>query len=58
MAKYSFQNNGQSYDCITRLYLHENIQEAFIELLAAEAEKIKIGNPHDPETDLGPLCTQ
>lgn len=33
ICKHAFYNNGQSYDCIKRLYVEEAIEEPLIEAL-------------------------
>ena len=50
-----FGASGQS--CITgsRLYLQEEIYDEFLDKLSKRAEKIKIGAPMDPETEMGPI---
>ena len=42
----------------SRLYVHEDIADAFLERLTAIAKGIKIGDPQADETEMGPLCTQ
>ena len=56
IVKYAFYNNGQSYDCISRVYVDEEIEEEFVELMRKETQKFTIGNPMSPSTKLGPLC--
>ena len=41
----------------SRLYLHEAIADAFLARLVARAGLIRIGDPMDDETQMGPLCT-
>lgn len=55
ISKYAFYNAGQSYDCIKRLYVRKEVEEEFVGLLTDEIEKLKIGNPDDPTTDIGPI---
>ncbi|MBI4524854.1 MAG: aldehyde dehydrogenase, partial [Deltaproteobacteria bacterium] len=52
-----FFNCGQACLAIKRLYLFDNIADAFIEKLAEKAKKIRIGSGLKPETLLGPLHT-
>ena len=48
-------NNGQSCCAVERVYVHQNIYEAFIEAYQKELAKMKLGDPMDPATDIGPL---
>jgi acyl-CoA reductase-like NAD-dependent aldehyde dehydrogenase len=42
----------------SRLYLHEDIADEFLERMIAIAGSISIGDPQAEETEMGPLCTQ
>ncbi len=53
----AFWNSGQDCTAATRVYVHENIHDAFIELLVQKARKIRIGNPLDERIDMGPLVS-
>jgi aldehyde dehydrogenase (NAD+) len=53
-----FAATGQSCVAGSRLYLHEDIADAFLEKMTAIASNIKIGDPQADETEMGPLCTQ
>ena len=53
-----FGATGQSCVAGSRLYLHEDIADAFLEKMIAIAKNIKIGDPQADETEMGPLCTQ
>ncbi|HVQ58840.1 MAG TPA: aldehyde dehydrogenase family protein [Solirubrobacterales bacterium] len=54
---HAFSHAGQSCISIQRILLHESIADAFTERLVANVEKLKVGDPLDPETDVGPLIT-
>jgi len=49
---------GQVCCASTRLYLHQDIYEPFMKLLIERAQKIKIGDPMDPQTQFGTLMNQ
>ena len=51
----SYTNSGQQCFSMKRIIVHEDIYEEYIELLQKEIEKLKMGDPRDPQTDLGPL---
>lgn len=53
----AFWNSGQDCTAATRVYVHESIHDAFIELLVKKARNIRIGNPLDERTDMGPLVS-
>ncbi|MDB5841458.1 MAG: putative aldehyde dehydrogenase [Herminiimonas sp.] len=53
----SFHNQGQACIAGSRLVLHEKIADAFLEKFVALARSIRIGNPLDPNTEMGPLTT-
>ena len=50
-----FGASGQSCIAGSRLYLQEEIYDEFLVKLSKRAEKIKIGAPMDPETEMGPI---
>ena len=50
-----FGASGQSCIAGSRLYLQEKIYDEFLDKLTKRANKIKIGTPMDPETEMGPL---
>jgi betaine-aldehyde dehydrogenase len=49
---------GQSCGSITRLFLHESIHDVVIERLISRLQKIRIGHPLDPETEMGCLVSE
>ena len=50
-----FGASGQSCIAGSRLYLHANIYDEFLKKLISKAEKIKLGEPIDKNTQMGPL---
>ncbi|MDN5331468.1 MAG: succinate-semialdehyde dehydrogenase / glutarate-semialdehyde dehydrogenase [Tepidanaerobacteraceae bacterium] len=54
----SFRNAGQICIAINRIYVHQDIYEAFIEKFAESTMKLKVGNPLLEECDMGPMCTK
>ncbi len=52
-----FGATGQSCVAGSRLYLHEDIADAFLDQMVALTRQIKIGDPLAEETQMGPLCT-
>ena len=52
-----FGATGQSCVAGSRLYLHEDIADEFLEKMTALTRQIVIGDPLEEETQMGPLCT-
>jgi len=50
-------NNGQSCIAAKRFIVHERIYDAFLENFVARVSSIKVGDPMDEATELGPLAT-
>ena len=53
-----FAATGQSCVAGSRLYLHEDIADEFLEKMTKIAGNIVIGDPQADATEMGPLCTQ
>ncbi len=51
----AFTYAGQVCISVQRLYLHDDIYDAFMTKFLAGAGKLKVGDPLDPTTDLGPM---
>jgi acyl-CoA reductase-like NAD-dependent aldehyde dehydrogenase len=54
---HAFSHAGQSCISIQRILVHEEIADAFTARLVANVEKLTVGDPLDPDTDVGPLIT-
>jgi acyl-CoA reductase-like NAD-dependent aldehyde dehydrogenase len=54
---HAFSHAGQSCISIQRILVHEKIADAFTERLVANTETLRVGDPLDSETDVGPLIT-
>jgi acyl-CoA reductase-like NAD-dependent aldehyde dehydrogenase len=54
----AFFNSGQSCCGVERIYVHQDVAGAFIDAYAAETLKLKLGNPLEAETTLGPVVRQ
>jgi succinate-semialdehyde dehydrogenase/glutarate-semialdehyde dehydrogenase len=50
-----FRNTGQTCVCTNRIYVHSNIAETFAKRYAEAASNLRVGDPLDPNMDLGPL---
>ena len=50
-------NNGQSCIAAKRFIVHERIYDAFLDKFAAAVAAVRVGDPMDENTQLGPLAT-
>ena len=53
-----FHNQGQACIAGSRLILHERIADAFLERFVPLAKSIRLGNPLDKDTEMGPLTSR
>ena len=51
----AFSYAGQVCISVQRMVIHEDVWEPFMSRFVAGAGKLKLGDPLDPETDLGPM---
>ncbi len=54
----SFAFSGQVCISLQRLYVHENVFNNFEEIFKDEVKRLKVGNPSDPGTDIGPMINE
>ncbi len=52
-----FAASGQSCVAGSRLIVHEDVADAFLEKMVGVANEARIGDPMLDETEMGPLCT-
>ncbi|WNG87495.1 aldehyde dehydrogenase family protein [Mycobacterium sp. ITM-2016-00317] len=50
-------NSGQDCTAATRVYAHESVFEDFVERLTAAFTRIRVGDPRNGDTDIGPLVS-
>lgn len=55
-AKARFQNAGQSCICAKRFIVEASVAERFSESLLAHAKALKLGDPTQRSTDMGPMA--
>jgi aldehyde dehydrogenase (NAD+) len=53
-----FHNQGQACIAGSRIILHEKIADQFLDGFVALAKSIRLGNPLDPHTEMGPLTSK
>jgi acyl-CoA reductase-like NAD-dependent aldehyde dehydrogenase len=51
----AFFNSGQSCCGIERIYAHADVYEEFVEGYCARVRRYRLGDPLDPDVDLGPM---
>ena len=54
-AMASYTNSGQQCFSMKRIIVHSDIYDDYVECLTKEIEKLKYGDPTDPDVDIGPL---
>jgi acyl-CoA reductase-like NAD-dependent aldehyde dehydrogenase len=52
-----FRNQGQVCCAATRMFVQERIYDEFADRIAAKANEIRLGQPLDPTTTMGPLVS-
>ena len=55
LADGAFYNNGQSCCAVERIYVADSIHDAFVTAFVAEVKGMKLGDPTDEATYLGPV---
>jgi succinate-semialdehyde dehydrogenase/glutarate-semialdehyde dehydrogenase len=58
VAACKFRNAGQTCVCVNRIYVHASIAQAFTDKLAQAASQLRVGDPMDAATQIGPLVNQ
>jgi succinate-semialdehyde dehydrogenase/glutarate-semialdehyde dehydrogenase len=51
------QNGGQSCIAAKRFFVHEAVYDSFVTGLVERFESLAVGDPMDPDTDVGPLSS-
>jgi len=58
LVRSAFQNSGQICLCGSRILVERRIHVAFREAFVAAVRTLRVGDPVDPDTRLGPLVSQ
>jgi betaine-aldehyde dehydrogenase len=53
----AFANCGQDCTAATRIYVHDDVRDAFMERLLHKVDRLVVGDPMDDATNLGPLVS-
>ena len=56
-ASGAFFNAGQVCSSGSRILVHRDIYEPFVDRLVRRAERYRLGDPFDPQTNMGPLIS-
>lgn len=54
----SFAHSGQVCISVQRIFVNHKIQQGFLERFLAATAKLRIGHPHEPETDVSSMITE
>ncbi len=54
----AFYNAGQSCCAVERIYVHAHIYDAFVEAFIENVKNMKVGDPLQEGTDIGPLARE
>ncbi|MDR7127969.1 acyl-CoA reductase-like NAD-dependent aldehyde dehydrogenase [Algoriphagus sp. 4150] len=57
LVKGSFYHAGQVCVSVQRIYVDQELSELFIEKFLKATNRLKVGNPSESDTDVGPLIT-
>lgn len=54
----AFTNSGQICTAVERVYLVQESADAVVDALVALTQQLRVGDPHDPDTEIGPLVDE
>lgn len=54
----AYWNGGQNCSANMRQIVDRRVHDAFLDRLVARAKRIRVGDPLDPETEMGPLISE
>jgi succinate-semialdehyde dehydrogenase/glutarate-semialdehyde dehydrogenase len=58
VANSAFRRAGQACTSTQRLFVHRRVLDAFVEKFVAAAAALKVGDPRDPSTAIGPMISE
>ncbi len=58
LAQITFMNGGQNCAQPSRFYVHKKIHNQFVEAFVVATKKLKVGDPNDAMTFMGPLANK
>jgi betaine-aldehyde dehydrogenase len=54
----NFYSTGQVCSNATRVFVHRSVKKAFLDKLVARVSRMRLGDPEDPTTQVGPLVSE
>lgn len=57
-ATKGFSAAGQACTSVQRIVVHERVLDEFVELFRQATALLNVGDPRDPETDIGPMISE
>ncbi|MDA5111103.1 aldehyde dehydrogenase family protein [Brevibacillus thermoruber] len=58
LAKMAFAHAGQICISVQRIFVHRDVEEMFLKLFLNRVSRLKVGDPLDPSTDVGPMISE
>ncbi len=58
LCSITFENVGQNCAQPSRFYVHEKVHDRFVKKFVETANNIKVGDPADPDTVMGPVVSR
>jgi succinate-semialdehyde dehydrogenase/glutarate-semialdehyde dehydrogenase len=58
IANSAFRRAGQACTSTQRLFVHRSVLEPFLEKFVAATASLKVGDPSDPQTAIGPMISE
>jgi acyl-CoA reductase-like NAD-dependent aldehyde dehydrogenase len=57
-AQSGFRRQGQACTSTQRLFVERGVLDRFLPLFLAQVDALKVGDPRDPQTDIGPMISE
>jgi acyl-CoA reductase-like NAD-dependent aldehyde dehydrogenase len=57
-ARTGYSNSGQSCISVQRVYAHASVFDEFVALMGSEVSQLNVGDPSQPDTDVGSMVDQ
>jgi acyl-CoA reductase-like NAD-dependent aldehyde dehydrogenase len=58
LARMAFAHAGQICISVQRIFVHRDVEQRFMEAFLANTAKLKVGDPMDPDTVVGPMISE
>ncbi|WP_042403098.1 aldehyde dehydrogenase family protein [Streptacidiphilus carbonis] len=57
-ARTGYSNSGQSCISVQRVYVQRAVYQPFLDAFTKQVQQLKVGDPLDPDTDVGAMVTE